>query len=109
MLRPSESSTNRIARLVMRTQAVPMAASANGKTTSATPMSARPTHALPGRFLTRESASDMMFCLRSRLKSGAVADPLAQQARRPEDEYGDQHQKREHVLVVAAEKREVRI
>src|SRR5438552_9262696 len=37
----------------------------------------------------------------------AVADALAQESRRPEDEHGDEHQEREHVLVVGAEQREI--
>src|SRR5438876_9223080 len=36
-------------------------------------------------------------------RSCALADPLAEQARRPENEHQDQHEEGENVLVVAAE------
>src|SRR6185369_7834525 len=101
MLRPSDSRTKSIARLVMRTQAVPIDASANGNTASTIAISAMPTHAPCGFFLMAESASITGFLL------GAVADALAQQSRGPEDEHGDQHQECEHILVIAAEQRQV--
>src|SRR4051812_35222430 len=97
MLRPSDSSTKRMARLVMRTHAVPTVASTKGSATSAAAISAMPIHRACGCFL-RESMS---------MSTGAglrpVADPLAQQPLRPEDEHHDQHDERVDVLVVAAE------
>src|SRR5258708_23479344 len=42
MLRPSDRNTNRMARFVMRTHAVPIVASANGSTSSTTAISAMP-------------------------------------------------------------------
>src|SRR3982750_2811186 len=103
MWSPSDSSTNRIARLVMRTHAVPTPASANGSTASA-----RATSTMPMR--------DAAGCERQAARkaggagaSGTVAHPLAEQARGPEDQHGDQHEEREHVLVVAAEERHVRV
>src|SRR5262249_41871036 len=38
------------------------------------------------------------------VRSGAIADTFAQEARRPEDEDQDQDEEREHVLIVAPEK-----
>ena len=50
MLRPSASSANRIALLVIRTQNVPTYVSANGSSTSAVAISAMPIHAARGFF-----------------------------------------------------------
>src|SRR5512141_1293257 len=101
MLSPSESRTNRIARLVIRTQAVPIAVSANGSAASATATRTSPIHAAAGcPFM---STSDFMPVAALR----AVGDARAQQPGGPEDEHGDQHQEREHVLIVAAEERQV--
>src|ERR1700704_160739 len=99
MLRPSESSTNRMARLVMRTQAVPIPARTNGSTASATAISAIPIQAPRGCFFGSSSLCMGFLC--------AGADALAEEARRPEEEHGDQDEEGEHVLVVAAEQREV--
>src|SRR5258706_15916428 len=96
MLSPSDRNTNRIARFVIRTHAVPIVASANGSTTSTTAISAMPPHTAFG--LPFRSAS--MFI---RLPSCAIPDALAEQAARPEHEHRDQHQEGEDVLVVAAE------
>src|SRR4030095_16135106 len=99
MLRPSASRTNRMARLVMRTHAVPMPANAKGSTASATAINAMPIHAPCGCFFGSRRAC--MPALR------AFADALAQKARRPEDEDREQHQKRKHVLVGAAGERAI--
>src|SRR6478672_7463648 len=45
----------------------------------------------------------------SRGWSRPIRDAFAEQAGRAENEHGDQHEEREHVLIVAAEQREVRI
>src|SRR6478672_13123001 len=95
MLRPSDSSTNRIARFVMRTHAVPTPASANGSASSAMATSATPM---------RDAAGCSRHAARTpggAGASGTVAHPLAEQARRAEDQHGDQHEEGEHVLVVA--------
>src|SRR5512132_4683430 len=102
MLSPSDSSTNRMARLVMRTHAVPMPVhnasgpwpvppSTNGNAASAMAMSTMPIHAPRGCFFGSSRACMTVLC--------AVADALAQQSGRPEDEHRDQHEKREHVLI----------
>src|SRR5512141_2568133 len=100
MLSPSDRSTNRMARFVIRTHAVPMPASTNGSSASATATSATPTHAPAGCFF------QSRYC-RMEEALGAVAHALAQEARWTEDEDRDQHQEREHVLVVRTEQREV--
>src|SRR6266550_2866072 len=102
MLRPIESSTKRIARFKMRTHAVPIPASTHGNTARATATSAMPIHALPGCALVSKYS-----CIPRLLRT--IADPFAQQTRRPEDQHGDQHEEREHVLVVGAEQRQVRV
>ncbi len=84
----------------MRTHAVPIPASANGST-SERDGDQRDADPRAARVLLRIEQGVHGG------SSGAVADALAQQAGRPEDEHGDQHQEREHVLVVAAEQREV--
>ena len=65
--------------------------------------SASPIQAAAGCFFMSTSAAMPAPALR------AVGDALAQQPGGPEDEHGDQHQEREHVLVVAAEERQVRV
>src|SRR3954467_11777259 len=57
MFNPSDSSTNRIARLVILTHAVPAIASTNGSATSAMAISAVPTHFAAGCFLSKDNAS----------------------------------------------------
>src|SRR5262245_4132082 len=106
MLSPSDRRTNRIARFVMRTQAVPIPVSANGRIVSATATSTTPTHALPGCFF-----QSRYSCMEGGVRAflGAVADPLAQEAGRTEDEHRDQHEECEDVLVVGTEQRQVRI
>src|SRR5581483_8217603 len=103
----------------MRTHAVPMSASTNGRMASAAAISTTPTHAKRG---SSHAASTLRraVCVRSRSVkaravrerpacSCAIADALAQQARWPEDEDGDEDEEREHVLIVAAEEREIGI
>src|SRR5512139_3995099 len=100
MLSPSARNTKRMARLVIRTQAVPTPASANGSTSSARPTTATPAQTSAG--LPRVSNSAFMRALPGPA-SCPVRDPLAEEPRRPEHEHHDQHGEREHVLVVAAE------
>src|SRR6516164_6863827 len=106
MLRPSDKSTYRIARLVIRTHAVPMPVSANGSTTSA--IAIRTTPALATSALrAADGVSIGVFGVSALCRAlCAVADALAQQAVRPEDQHRDQHEEREHVLIVAAEQRQ---
>ncbi len=65
-------------------------------------ISAMPIHAARGCFFRSRKA-----CMSAPLRRGPNA--FAEQPRRPEDEHGDEDEEREHVLVVAAEQREVRI
>src|SRR5690242_848692 len=85
----------------MRTHAVPMPVSANGSTASASAISSKPTFATAGCFV--------LISARIAERSRAIGHAFAEQARRPEDEHGDQYEEREHVLIVAAEEREVRV
>src|SRR5438034_373505 len=86
-------------RMIPPHHAVPIEASANGSTSSTKAISAMPPHSAFG--LSRVSTNS--FMRGPRALSCAVPHPLAQQARRPEHQHRDQHQEREHVLVVAAE------
>src|SRR6478672_1813824 len=103
MLRPSARNTYRIARLVMRTHAVPTLASTNGTAISATAIMTIPTRAAAGWRRSARMASIRLA------RSCSIRHPLAEEAGRPEDQHGDQHEEREHVLVVAAEERQVGI
>src|SRR5436190_5141128 len=96
MLRPIESSTNRIARFRMRTHAVPIPESTHGSATRAIVTSAMPIHAVRGcSFVSKYSCTPRLL--------SPIADPLAQKTRRPEDEHGDQHEEREHVRIIRPE------
>src|SRR6266540_666132 len=86
---------------MMRTHAVPIVDNPNGSATSANAISASPTHAMAG--FPRVSIN---ACMDGR--SSPLADALAEQPRRTEHEHGDQHEEREHVLVVRAEHRKIR-
>src|SRR6478735_5788047 len=81
-----------MAKLAMRTHAVPAYASANGSASSATPTSAMPSQ-------TRAGVLTMASC--------AVSHPLAKQALRAEHEHQDQHDESEHILVVGPEQDEM--
>src|SRR5689334_1945731 len=107
MFRPSDRKTYRIARLVMRTQAVPMPVSTNGSSASATATSTVPAREAAGcwRHAAMPAAGVLMSCPANR-RSCTVAHALAEQARRPEDQHRDQHEECEHVLVIAAEERQ---
>src|SRR6478672_11900016 len=99
MLRPSDSRMYSTARFVMRTHAVPIPASANGSAASTTAISTTPIFANAGCFVSINA------CMALR----PVRDAFAEQARWTEYQHGDQHEEREHVLVVAAEQRQVRV
>src|SRR5512133_257386 len=92
MFSPSDKNTNRMARLAMRTQAVPADASANGNPIKAIAISATPSH------LARGLENGFMFRIASRLPrvapcaSCAVSDPLSEQPGGPEHQHADQHQ-----------------
>src|ERR1035437_1052299 len=96
MFRPSHRNANRMARLVMRTHAVPAAASANGR-----PMSAMGTIATPSHFA---CGLEKIFTQRlASCPSSPVPNALAEESGRTQDKHGNQHQEGEHVLVIAAE------
>src|SRR5450759_2876629 len=96
MFRPSDRNANRMARLVMRTHAVPAAASANGR-----PMSAMATSATPSHFA---CGFEKIFIQRlASCPSSPVPNALAEESGRTQYEYGDQHQEGKHVLVIATE------
>src|SRR3982750_4450955 len=105
MLSPSDRNTYRIASLVMRTHAVPRLVSANGRIASAAAIMNKPTRAAAG--WRRSASMSVMACMEWLL--GAVAHALAEQTGRPEYQHRDQHEEREHVLVIAAEQGEVRV
>src|SRR5476649_195047 len=110
MFRPSDRNTNRMARLVMRTHAVPAAASANGRPMSAAAKSATPSHfacdlenILRQRLRTRDSCLVTRISCVAPVASSPVSHALAQQSRGAEHQNRNQHQEGEHVLVIAAE------
>src|SRR5665213_4149258 len=105
MLSPSARKQYRMARLVMRTHAVPTPASANGSASSARVISTMPVHATRGFFLRSNIDRSAGVFIASR----AIGHAFAEQPRRAEDEHADQHQEREHVLVVGTEQREIGI
>ena len=78
----------------MRTQRVPTCASAKGSSAERDGDQ-------------RDAGPDQRIAPVRASRSGAVPDALAEQARRPEHEHEDQHDEREHVLVVGAEQDEV--
>src|SRR5690348_13919375 len=85
----------------MRTQACPAKAATNGSIASAIATSATPAQTLSGTcffFLVALIGGPPRL-----RRSCALADPLAQQAGRTEDQHQDQHEEGEHVLVIAAE------
>src|SRR3990172_692864 len=103
MFRPSERNTNRMARLAMRTQAVPADASANGSPISAIAISTTPIHFARAweEILTSQTPARVgHFAPRA---SSAVSYPLPEQSGGPEHQHRYQHQESEHVLIVAAE------
>src|SRR5580765_1257891 len=90
----------------MRTQVVPTCASAKGRSASAMPISANPSHTSQGCLRVSKST-----CIRRDRpeRSCAIPDALAEQALRPEHQHQDQHHEREYVLVVRAEQDEVSV
>ena len=88
----------------MRTHAVPTEASANGKT-NRVDHDERNAHPRRGAVRTQvfEALDPVLHA------SGPVRDPLAQQARGPEYQHGNQDHEREDVLIVAAEQHEVAV
>src|ERR1019366_701300 len=103
MFKPSDRNTKGMARLAMRTQAVPTDASANGSPISAIAISATPSHfacALANIFIPRCPPRASRFAPSA---SSSVSYPLPEQTGGPEHQHRDQHQKGEHVLVIAAE------
>src|SRR6185437_14079139 len=110
MLRPSDRKMYRIARLVMRTHAVPMPVSTNGRSPSATAISTVAAREAAGCWRhDAMPAAGVLMGRPAKRRSCAIAHALAEQSRRPEDQHGDQHEEREHVLVVAPEERQVGI
>src|SRR3990172_1001188 len=103
MFKPSDRNTNKMARLAMRTHAVPAAASANGSAISAIAISATPTHFACGlaNIFTPRIPSRVSYL--APCASSAVSYPLPEQSGGPEHQHRDQHQESEHVLVIAAE------
>src|SRR5438552_14815781 len=106
----------------MRTHAWPASAATNGSSASASATSTTPAQTLGGTDLPRpwavmgvpprlrlsprrcpQRGPSACTAARALARSCTLADPLAEQARRPENEHQDQHEEGENVLVVAAE------
>src|SRR5487761_1986263 len=103
MFRPSARNVYRMAKLAMRTHAVPTEASANGNAISAIAIRATPTHfdrAL-ANVVTAPTARGVR-CVAS-WRSSPVPDAFAEEPGRTQHENADQHQESKHVLVIAAE------
>src|SRR5208282_2828454 len=83
----------------MRTHALPATApTANGSAASSNASAAYAHHATRGsrfRFCQRPMRSSMKLC--------SIRNAFAEQARGPENQHQDQHEEREHILVIAAE------
>src|SRR3990172_11006424 len=101
-----------MAKLAMRTQAVPAAASANGSASSDSAMSTTPAHFAKGyRFQGTDALPDFTLtpsCRRATTGSRAVTHALAEQPGRAQNQHRDQYQEGKHVLVIRAEQHEMR-